>query len=72
MVLGMLEVISNAQVYFENDIHSDYDIEWLILTLHVAHVYKPVFQEEYEYLSFRIVEDHLEFQGNRYTDGLHQ
>ena len=36
----MLEAISKVQVYFENDIHVDYDIEWFILTtLHVIHVY---------------------------------
>ena len=36
-VLRMLEAILKAQMYFENDIHIDFDIEWFIFTtLHVA------------------------------------
>ena len=60
----MLEVISKVQVYFENDIHMDYDIEWFIFTrLHVIHVYRPVFQRKSEFCGFRNDRVHLDGQG---------
>ena len=42
----------------------DYDIEWFILTtLHVIHVYRPVFQGESEFRGFRNARGHLEGPG---------
>ena len=62
--LVMLEAISKVQVYFENDIHMDYDIEWFIFTrLHVIHVYRPVFQRKSEFCGFRNDRGHLDGQG---------
>ena len=56
----MLEAISKVQVYFENDIHMDHNIEWFILTtLHVIHVYRPVFQRKSEFCGFRNARGHL-------------
>ena len=50
-------------MYFENDIHIDYDIKWLIFTtLYVAHVYRPVFEGGFEYHRYTSVEGHLERQ----------
>ena len=60
----MLEAISKVQVYFENDIYMDYDIEWFIFTtLHVIHVYRPVFQGESEFCGFRNARGHHEGPG---------
>ena len=44
-------------------------------TLHVTHVYMPVFQGEYEFHRYRSVEDHLEGPGllrEQHTHGLRQ
>ena len=70
----MLEAISKVQVYFENDIYMDYDIEWFIFTtLHVIHVYRPVFQGEYEFCVFRNARGHFDGPGvlrEQHTHGL--
>ena len=74
--LEMLEAISMVQVYFENNIHMDYDIEWLIFTtLHVIHVYRPVFQGESKFCGFRNARGHHEAPGvprEQHTQGLQQ
>ena len=63
-VLETLEAISKVQVYFENDIHMDYDIEWFILTaLHVIHVHRPVFQGEFEFRHIRSTRAYLKDLG---------
>ena len=63
-------------MYFENDIHMDYDIEWFIFTrLHVIHVYRPVFQRKSEFCGFRNDRGHLDGQGvtrEQHTQGLQQ
>merc|ERR1712015_234365 len=74
--LEMLEAISKVQVYFENDIYMDYDIEWFIFTtLHVIHVYRPVFQGESEFCGFRNARGHHEGPGvprEQHTQGLRE
>merc|ERR1712015_132732 len=74
--LEMLEAISKVQVYFKNDIQMDHIIEWFILTtLHVIHVYRPVFQRKSEFCGFRNARGHLEGPGvprEQHTQGLRQ
>ena len=54
----------------------DYDIEWFIFTtLHVIHVYRPVFQEESEFCGFRNARGHHEGPSvprEQHTQGLQQ
>ena len=53
----MLEAISKVQVYFENDIYMEYDIEWFIFTtLHVIHVYRPVFKGNPNFVVLEMLE----------------
>ena len=74
MILQMLDAITKVQVYFENDIHMDCNIEYFILTtLHMIHVNRPVFQGESEFCVFTNARRHLEGPGvlrERHTHGL--
>ena len=76
MFLELLEAISKVHVYFENNMHMNYDIESIILaTLHVIHVYRPVFQEESEFCSFRNAKGNFEGPGvprEQHSQGLQQ
>ena len=55
-VLDMLESISRVQVYYENDINMDYDIEWFNLTtLNVTYVFRLFVQSESKPFGFRNV-----------------
>ena len=59
----MQEASSKVQVFFDSDIHMSYGIEWFILTtLHMTYVYRPVFQGESEFCGFRNARGHLESQ----------
>ena len=72
MVLKMLEAISKAQMYFENDLLIDYDIERFIF-IHVARV--TDFQGDYECYSHRRFEDYFESPGvlrEQHTHRQHQ
>ena len=72
-ILEVLELISGTQVDLENDILVDYNREWFIVTtLHVTHVYMPVFQGEYEFHSNRSADDHFEGPGALRQQHTHQ